>query len=39
LRALRVGPDEWHYADDLARLSLNEHIAATEKELGDDDDN
>jgi hypothetical protein len=39
LRALGVGPDEWHYADDLAGRSLNEHIAAIEKERGDDDSN
>jgi hypothetical protein len=33
LRALEVDPDEWRYADDRTDLSLEEHIAAIEKEL------
>jgi hypothetical protein len=41
LRALGVDPGEWRPDDDRAHLSLEEHIAAIEKEikeLGDDDD-
>ena len=33
LRALGVAPYEWHHGDDRAHLSLEEHIAAIEKEI------
>jgi hypothetical protein len=38
LRTLGSGPEEWHHGDVRVDLSLDERIAALEKELGDDDD-
>jgi hypothetical protein len=38
LRALGVNPEAGHHADDRTDLSLDEHIAELEKELGNDDD-
>jgi hypothetical protein len=38
LRALEVDPGEWRYTSGRADLSLEEHIAAIEKELDDGDD-
>ena len=34
LRILEVDPDGWHHAGDRAGPSLEEYIAAVEKELG-----
>jgi hypothetical protein len=39
LQALGADPDGWrHASSDRAHLTLDEHIAAIEKEIGDDDD-
>ena len=38
LQDLGEDPDEWRHADARAGLSLEEHITAIERELGDDGD-
>ena len=38
MRALGADPDEWCHTGGRAGLSLEEHITAIERELGDDDD-
>ena len=38
MQDLGADPDEWCHADARAGLSLEEHIAAIERELDDDDD-
>ena len=38
LEALGADPDEWRRGDERMDLPLDEHIAALEKEIHDDDD-